>query len=177
MEESNLSIDLISKIFLEVTKSTLEKSTKQDITFSPIIQKIPKVKMKPDMTCFVEFHGDYNGLIVINFSEEAAVDIYKNYMTTMGMPEDEIDNSFASPEISDSIGEITNQIMGQVTKEIDETFKLNALFGQPKALSLNSSIALVIDAEYGENRRLSFRVGNYSFRIEIAMEKVEFIGI
>lgn len=177
MEQYQNSVDAISKIFLEITKTTLETTTQQNIAFSPIIQKIPKVRMKPDLTCFVEFNGDYNGLIVINLSANAAVELYKKYMITMGMPEDELENNFASPEIADSIGEITNQIMGQVMKDVEDKYELSALFGQPKALALNSAITLVIDTDYGENRRLSFKIGNYSFRIEIAMEKTEFISV
>jgi hypothetical protein len=67
--------------------------------------------------------------------------------------------------------------MGQAVKDVGEAFGLNAVFGQPKALTLNSAITLVIDADYAENRRLSFKIGNYSFRIEIAMEHTEFIQI
>ncbi|MCD4675073.1 MAG: DUF3334 family protein [Desulfobacula sp.] len=177
MSEPRISIDEISKIFLITAQHTLETSTKQEITYSSTIQKTPKVSMKPDLTSFVQFNGDYNGLVVINFSANAAFEIYKSYMEAMGMPKDELAATVASPEVSDTIGEITNQVMGQVIKEIDDKYNLNAEFGQPKALTLNSSITLVIDSDYGENRRLSFRIGNYSFRIEIAMEHTEFILI
>ena len=172
-----VSIDEVSKIFLKTAQHTLETSTKQEVTYSSTIQKIPKVSMKPDLTCFVQFNGDYNGLVVINFSASAAFEIYKSYMKAMGMPKEEIATTVASPEVSDTIGEITNQVMGQLTKDIEEKFNLNAIFGQPKALTLNSSITLVIDSDYRENRRLSFKIGNYSFRIEIAMEHSEFVLI
>jgi CheY-specific phosphatase CheX len=177
MSETMISIDEISKIFLTTAQKTLEISTKQDVEYSSTIQKVPKVSMKPDLTCFVQFNGDYNGLVVINFTANAAFEIYRSYMVAMGMPEDELATTVSSPEVSDTIGEITNQLMGQLAKEIEEKYELNATFGQPKALTLNSSITLVIDSDYGENRRLSFKIGNYSFRIEIAMEHTEFILI
>lgn len=172
-----ISIDEISKIFLKTAQNTLETLTKQTVTYSKTIQKTPKVSMKPDLTCFVQFNGDYNGLVVINFSADAAFEIYKSYMTTMGIPKEELATSIAASEVSDTIGELTNQMMGQLIKEIEEAYELNADIGQPKALTLNSSITLVIDSDYGENRRLSFRIGNYSFRIELAMERAEFITI
>ena len=172
-----VSIDEISKIFLETARHTLETSTRQEVTYSSTIQKTPKVSMKPDLTCFVQFNGDYNGLVVMNFSADAAFAIYKSYMKAMGMPKEELATSVASPEVTDTIGEITNQVMGRLTKDIEEKYDLNAVFGQPKALTLNSSITLVIDSDYGENRRLSFKIGNYSFRIEIAMEHTEFVLI
>ncbi len=177
MSKPMISIDEISKILLTTAQKTLEVSTNQDVIYSSTIQKTPKVSMKPDLTCFVQFNGDYNGLVVINFSANAAFAIYKSYMITMGMPKDELASTVASPEVSDTIGEITNQVMGQLAKDIEDKYELNASFGQPKALTLNSSITLVIDSDYGENRRLSFKIGNYSFRIEIAMEHTEFIVI
>ena len=177
MSDVIISIDEISKILLRTARHTLETLTKQEVNYSRTIQKTPKVSMKPDLTCFVQFNGDYNGLMVINFTDDAAFEIYKSYMTAMGMPKDELANTISSPEVTDTIGEITNQMMGQLTKDIDEQFQLNAHFGQPKALTLNSSITLVIDSDYGENRRLSFDIGNYNFRIEIAMEHAEFITI
>lgn len=177
MSDIIISIDEISKIFLTTARHTLETLTKQKVAYSKTIQKTPKVSMKPDLTCFVQFNGDYNGLVVINFSEDAALEIYNSYMKAMGMPEEELVSSISSPEVTDTIGELTNQIMGQLTREIEEKHELNADFGQPKALTLNSSITLVIDSDYGENRRLSFKIGNYSFRIEIAMEHTEFVII
>ncbi|MCP3944759.1 MAG: DUF3334 family protein [Desulfobacteraceae bacterium] len=177
MSKQTLSIDEISKIFLTTTQKTLETSTNQEVTYSTTIQKISKVSMKPDLTCFVQFDGDYIGLVVLNFSAAAAYEIYEKYMLAMGIPKKELTTSNTSPEITDSIGEITNQLMGQVVKDVGDAFDLNAIFGQPKALTLNSAITLVIDADYAENRRLSFKIGNYSFRIEIAMEHTEFIQI
>ncbi|MCG8567315.1 MAG: DUF3334 family protein [Desulfobacterales bacterium] len=172
-----LSIDEISKLFLHTAQKTLEANTQQPITFSSTIQNIPRVSMKPDLTCFVQFDGDYTGLVVLNFSAEAAFAIYRHYMFTMGMPEEELASSIRSPEVTDTIGEITNQLMGNLIKDVEDHFDLNAVFGQPKALTLNSAITLVINAHYAENRRLSFKIGNYSFRIEIAMEHTEFIQI
>ncbi len=172
-----LSIDEISKIFLTTASHTLEKTTGQTVSHSSTIQRIPKVSMKPDLTCFVQFDGDYIGLVILNFTKEAAFEVYKRYMLQMGMPKNELASSISSPEVADSIGEITNQIMGQVIKDVEEKFDLNAVIGQPKALTLNSAITLVIDAYYAENRRLSFKIGNYSFRIEIAMEHTEFVNI
>lgn len=177
MSKPIVSIDEISKIFLKTAQHTLETTTNLEVAYSSTIQRTPKISMKPDLTSFVQFNGDYNGLVVINFSANAAFEIYKSYMKAMGMPKNELARTVASPEVSDAIGEITNQIMGQLTKDVEEKYNLNAVFGQPKALTLNSSITLVINSDYREHRRLSFKIGNYSFRIELAMENTEFILI
>ncbi len=173
----NQSIDSIAKIFLKTTQNTLKKSTGKNITYASTIQKITKVAMMPDLTCFVQFDGDYVGLVIFNFSDEAAFDIYRQYMINMGMPEDGLATSISDPEVADTIGEITNQIMGQLVKAVEEKYDLNACFGQPKALTLSSAITLVINDQYTENRRLSFKINNHTFRIEIAMENTQFIDI
>ncbi|MCP4020212.1 MAG: DUF3334 family protein, partial [Desulfobacteraceae bacterium] len=103
--------------------------------------------------------------------------IYKRYNLAMGLPKEDLVSDYTSTDVVDAIGEITNQLMGQLIKDVDDEFQLNAKFGQPKALTVTSSITLVIDADYGEHRRLSFKFGNYSFRVEIAMEHTEFINI
>ena len=178
MEISNKqSIDNIAKIFLNITQSILEKSTGQEINYANTIQKITRISMRPDLTCFVQFYGDYMGLVIFNFSEEAAFEIYRQYMVNMGMPQDELAVSTSDPEVEDTIGEITNQLMGQLIKAVEEEYDLNACYGQPKALTISSAISLSINDTYTENRRLSFKINNYIFRIEIAMEDTEFIDV
>ncbi|MCA1792935.1 MAG: DUF3334 family protein [Desulfobacteraceae bacterium] len=72
MSSPTNAIDEISKIFLTTIQKTLETGTGQVITFSSTIQDIPRVSMKPDVTSFVQFEGDYTGLVILNFSAEAA---------------------------------------------------------------------------------------------------------
>lgn len=174
---ANQSIDSIAKIFLKTTQHTLNQSTGKEINYANTIQRIPKVSMTPDLTCFVQFDGDYMGLVIFNFSDAAALEIYRQYMINMGMPGDDLATTTSDPEVADTIGEITNQLMGQLIKSVEEKYDLNASYGQPKALTLNSAIILSINDDYTENRRLSFKISNYTFRIEIAMENSEFIFI
>uniref|UniRef100_UPI00257A2E78 DUF3334 family protein n=1 Tax=Desulfobacter sp. UBA2225 TaxID=1961413 RepID=UPI00257A2E78 len=96
---NNHSIDSIAKIFLNTTQCILEKSTGKEINYANTIQKIPRISMRPDLTCFVQFYGDYMGLVIFNFSEEAAFEIYRHYMINMGMPEDELAVSTSDPEV------------------------------------------------------------------------------
>jgi hypothetical protein len=67
--------------------------------------------------------------------------------------------------------------MGQLIKSVEEEYDLNADYGQPKALTIGPAISLSINDTYTENRRLSFKISNYIFRIEIAMENSEFIDV
>ena len=169
------AIDALTTIALQAVKNVFEANTKLPIKASSTVQRVPKVSMRPDIGCFVPFTGDYNGLVVMNFSAGAAMLLYKNYMMSMGLPEDELAKEYTSVEVPDSIGEMINQIMGKITKLTEDAFGLSAYCSQPKALALNSAIILTIDTDYRENRRLSFSINNEKFYFELAMETAEFI--
>ncbi|MEA1933098.1 MAG: chemotaxis protein CheX [Thermodesulfobacteriota bacterium] len=177
METRVPTIDFISGIFCQATKKTLEKSTKKLIKYSDTIQSIPKISLKPELGCFVQFSGDYNGLIVMNLSAKAAMDIYRNYMITMGLPEDDLAKNFTSSEVVDTMGEITNQVMGRAMRMIESKYDLCASFGQPKSLALNNAITLTPEQRYSDNRRMVFAIGTDRFTIELSMEKTEFISL
>lgn len=175
MDYTLKTIDQVSSILCEAVETVLKASTHKKINYSPTIQSIPKVTMRPDIGCFVAISGDYNGLLVVNFSGQAAMNIYKSYMISMGMPENELSSHFTSNEVTDSIGEVVNQIMGEFMRAIAERFHLVAFCGQPKVLALNSTITLSIDSDYRDNRRISFSIEHDRFQVELAMEQTEFI--
>ncbi len=57
-----------------------------NVAYSPMVQKIQKTCLRPDLGCFVLFDGGFSGLVIINFTSEAALEIYRKYMMSMGMP-------------------------------------------------------------------------------------------
>ena len=169
------AIDALTAIALQAVKEVIETNTKIPIHASSTVQRVPKVSMKPEIGCFVPFTGDYNGLVVMNFSAGAAMLLYRSYMMAMGLPEEDLAKEYTNVEVPDSIGEMINQIMGKITKLTQDAFGLSAYCSQPKALALNSAIILTIDTDYRENRRLSFSINNERFYFEIAMETADFI--
>lgn len=177
MNENFKTIDRISGILCEAVERVLTACTQKKVTYSPTIQSIPKITMKPDIGCFVMISGDYNGLLVMNFSGNAALSIYKSYMISMGLPENELSSHFTSNEVTDNIGEMVNQIMGEFMRRVAETYMLIAYCGQPKVLALNSAITLTIDSDYRDNRRISFSIDHDRFQLELALEQTEFITL
>jgi CheY-specific phosphatase CheX len=171
------TIDIVANIFSQATKKTLDKSTKKIIKYSKTIQAIPKVSLKPEIGCFVLFNGDYNGLVVMNFSAGAAMELYTSYMTSMGLPASELAKDYTSNEVVDTMGEMTNQIMGRSMRMVESKFDLSSFFGQPKSLALASAITLTPDLDYQDNRRICFTIGANKFYMELALEKVKFIGM
>lgn len=186
MDDSNLAIDKITKVFCLAAKKTIEKGTKREIKYSKTVQKVQKVSLRPELGCFVQFSGDYNGLIILNFSAEAALILYRNYMLTMGLAEEDLAKNATSTEVVETMAELTNQIMGRAMQMAEQKYDLTSKFGQPKAVYLNSAIILSLenssggvkmspDSQYSDCRRIAFKIDNSRFHMEIAMEKSEFI--
>ena len=180
MIRSSNTANAISRIFCEATKEILEKSTDCDISYSSTIQKVPLIHMRPEIGSFVQFTGDYSGLMIMNFSAGAAMAIYRNSMLKMGFPEEELASEYTADEVSDSIGELINQTIGRVRSSIEAQYGLVASNTQPKAIALTTSINLSIEAadyEQDQCRRLSFHIDGHSFHIELSMERTEFIAM
>lgn len=175
MATKQQTIDIIANLFCQGTKKTLDKSTGKVLKYSNTIQAIPKVSLRPDIGCFVQFTGDYSGLVVMNFSGEAAMELYRSYMTNMGMPTEELATDFTSAEVVDTIGEMTNQIMGRSLRMVESAYDLTSYMGQPKAIALNSAITLTPDSEYQESRRIAYSLETHRFYMEISLERTEFI--
>ena len=177
MSEKQATIDIIAEIFCQAVKKTLDKSTKKSIKYSKTVQVIPKVSLRPEVGCFVQFSGDYNGLVVVNFSAGAAMELYRSYMLAMGMSEKDLAQDSTSAEVVDTMGEMTNQFMGKAMQMVESKFDLTSYIGQPKALSLNTAITLTPDLDFQDNRRLVFSLETHRFYMEMALERTEFISL
>ncbi len=81
--------DDVLLILWKSVQKVLSQTTKTDIQYSPTVQKITKTCLKPDIGCFVLFEGAFSGLVIINMSAGAAVEIYSNYMKQMGFKDNE----------------------------------------------------------------------------------------
>ncbi|MCP5078012.1 MAG: DUF3334 family protein, partial [Psychromonas sp.] len=114
-KSKTITTDDILLVLCNSIKSVLTKATDHQINYSAMVQKINKTCLKPDIGCFVLFDGGFSGLDIINFSAESAVEIYTNYMLHMGIPENELAKSHTADEVSDVMGELMNQIVGDFT--------------------------------------------------------------
>ncbi len=178
--KSNQTLNAISKIICECAKDVLDSVTGKDISYAKTIQKVPVIHLRPDIGCFVLFSGDYSGLMIMNFTAESAMSIYRNQMLQMGIPEEELAIEYTADDVVDSIGEIINQIIGAVRRRMEDQYELVATNTQPKAIALSTSIVLTIDAPEVEKdlcRKLSFKIEGQPFHIEVSMEKTEFISL
>lgn len=171
--------DILLKLCQSVS-GVLTSATGSQINYSAMVQKITKTALKPDFGCFVLFDGGFSGLVVINFTAKAALEVYTNYMRNMGMPEDELAILHTSDEVGDVLGELMNQLVGDFTNKIRKELQTNITQNQPKMLSLNKQVILSVDTnlEKPQARRVTFSTqGNHIFYLEFAMDKTEFIQL
>lgn len=150
------------------------------VTYSALVQKISKTSLKPDIGSFVLFDGGFSGLVVINFSAAAAIEIYQSYMTNMGIPIDELSSQHTSDDVANVMGELLNQILGDFTSLVGKELQTSITQSQPKMLTVNKQLIISIDTNLDrpQSRRVTFKTqkGNI-FYLELAMDRTEFIKL
>ncbi|KLN65923.1 MULTISPECIES: DUF3334 family protein [Vibrio] len=171
--------DILLKLCQSVS-GVLTSATSSQVSYSAMVQKITKTSLKPDFGCFVLFDGGFSGLVVINFTSKAALEVYTNYMRNMGMPEEELAVLHTSDEVADVLGELMNQLVGHFTNQVRKDLQTHITQNQPKMLSLNKQVNLSVDTNLDrpQARRVTFSTeqGNI-FYLELAMDKTEFIQL
>jgi hypothetical protein len=171
--------DVLLSLCNSVT-DVLSAATMSQVRFSGMVQRISKTCLKPDIGCFVLFDGGFSGLVVINFSAAAAMELYESYMLSMGLSKEDLAISHSSDEVSNVMGELMNQIVGSFTVKVGRDLQTHITQNQPKMLALNKQVMLSVDTNLDnpEARRVTFFTArNNIFYLELAMDKTEFIRI
>ena len=171
--------DILMSLCNSVTK-VLTVATQSQIHYSGMVQRINKTCLKPDIGCFVLFDGGFSGLVVINFSAPAAMEMYESYMLSMGMAKNELASSHTADEVSNVMGELMNQIVGDFTCKVARELQTHITQNQPKMLVLNKQVMLSVDTnlEKPEARRVTFYTSrNNIFYLELAIDRIEFIKL
>ena len=171
--------DLLMSLCNSVTK-VLTAATHSQIHYSGMVQRITKTCLKPDIGCFVLFDGGFSGLVVINFSAQTAMELYESYMLSMNMPKESLANSHTSDDVSNVMGELMNQIVGDFTCRVRRELQTHITQNQPKMLVLTKQVMLSVDThlDQPEARRVTFYTGKDNiFYLELAIDGTEFIKL
>lgn len=171
--------DVLMSLCDSVTK-VLNAATQGQVHYSGMVQRISRTCLKPDIGCFVLFDGGFSGLVILNFSGQAAMEIYESYLLSMGMAREDLARSYTSDEVSNVMGELMNQVLGDFTSKVHRELRTTITQSQPKMLVLNKQVTLSVDAnlDQPEARRVTFYTGsNHIFYLELAMDRTEFIPL
>jgi hypothetical protein len=171
--------DVLISLCNSVTR-VLSVATQGTVRYSGMVQRIGKTCLKPDIGCFVLFNGGFSGLVVINFSAAAAMEIYQSYLLSMGMSETDLAPAYTSDEVANVMGELMNQVVGDFTSAIQRELQTRITQNQPKMLVLNQQVVLSVDAnlDQPEARRVTFYTArNNIFYLELAIDRTQFIKL
>jgi len=171
--------DLLISLCNSVSK-VLTAASGSQIHFSAMVQRITKTCLKPDIGCFVLFDGGFSGLVIINFSSLAAMELYERYMLNMGMAREDLASSHTTDEVGNVMGELMNQIVGDFTGKVRHELQTHITQNQPKMLVLNKQVMLSVDThlDQPEARRVTFYTGGGNiFYLELAVDRTEFIKL
>lgn len=178
MEESKTyTTDDIILSLCDSVSYVLSTASKNDVHFTPMIQKITKTTLRPDIGTFVLFTGSFSGMVVVNFPKEAAMEIYKGYMLSMGLQEGDLALNHTSDDVANSLGELMNQIVGNFTSKLNSTLHTTINQSQPKMLALPHEVQISINMtlDNPKVRRVTFNTAsNNVFYVEVAMDDTEF---
>lgn len=171
--------DILLKLCNSVS-GVLTKASHNQINHAAMVQKISKTSLKPDIGCFVIFDGGFSGLVIINFTAEAAMEIYRGYLLNMGLPESELATSHTADEVSNVMGELMNQILGKFISTISQELQTSITQSQPKMLTINKQLVISIEANLDEpvSRRVSFKTASGNvFYLELSIDDTQFLQI
>lgn len=158
----------------------LNTATKTDVKYTPMVQTICKTSLKPDVSTFVIFTGSFSGLVVLNFTKEAAMEFYTNYMASMGIKAKDLAKNYTSEEVQNSLGELMNQILGHFTSHISSTLHGRITQSQPKMLALPHEVQISMNMALDNPviRRVTFTTSeNEVFYLELAMDDTSFTKV
>lgn len=175
-----ISTDDILLMLCKSVTNVLSAATNTEVGYSAMVQKINKTCLKPDIGCFVLFDGGFSGLVIINFTASAALELYQSYLTNMGMPKEELATLHTSDEVSNVLGELMNQIVGDFTGKVGQELLTSINQNQPKMLTINKEVMLSINTNLDrpQARRVTFTTQKHAiFFLELAMDKTEFIQL
>ncbi len=108
------------------------------------------------------------------------MELYRSYLLNMGMSESDLASSHTSDEVSNVMGELMNQVVGDFTGKIRRELQTHITQNQPKMLVLNKQVQLSVDANLDnpEARRVTFyTASNNIFYLELAVDSTEFIKL
>lgn len=180
MSETKIKTVTYSDLLLtlcDCVKQTMTTATANAVKYTPMVQSITKTTLTPDIGTFVMFTGSFSGMVVINFPKETAMELYRCYMSTMGIDENEQARNYTSEEVSNALGELMNQILGHFTRVVNDTLHTSITQSQPKMLALPRELQISISVNLDNPRysKITFYTasGNVFF-LELAMDNTEF---
>ena len=181
MTPAQASMLSVSSLFAEATQEIIEKFCKIEVKVGKNAQFLSTVQISEDIGAFASFHGNYSGLMVLNFEGEAALELVASSMRSMGMPESEVPSHYMADDVRGTIGELVNNIIGDARVKIQNKFDLSATATIPAVLPIATPIGLVFKSSSTDGNvciRLVFTTPeSHRFHLELNMEGSQIVAL
>jgi CheY-specific phosphatase CheX len=163
-----------ARIFGDTICDIVRRSSGLTVQMSGTAQYVPGPRLSGDIASFVTFHGDYSGLLVLNFEGQSALEITQAILGRAGLTGGDLPQHFASENARGALGELTNQVVGHARQSIQKRWDLSADANIPVVVPLTGLNGLELHAGgWGEEQciRLGLRTpGQRRFHLELALE-------
>ncbi|MBI5178549.1 MAG: DUF3334 family protein [Nitrospinae bacterium] len=174
MNLSKTSSSGIAKLFAHVVQDLLQKTTGKKFHISTTIMQIPNIKLSGDISAFVTYYGDYNGLMVFNFEGPAALEVVRSMLSGMGLGEEDLPKNHTSDEVRNNVGEFTNQAIGKIRSTIQLKYDIAAKANIPAVVPITVPLSITMETK-GHTEMECIRIvftteQNNRFHMELAME-------
>jgi len=139
---------------------------------APSFYVIHGAQTRHRVSSLLDFTGGINGFVIINYPDEAAVDVVSTFMQRMGLPPEDCPKS-VSEEVVNTLGEIINQVLGKFRKNIQDRYGLTAESGTPITMMVNTMLRLSpigIDENYYVRGQIS-TPNSKAFYIEFCVQQ------
>jgi hypothetical protein len=152
--------DLLMSLCNSVTR-VLSVATQSQVHYSGMVQRISKPASSPTLAALCCSMAASRAWSSSTFGL-AAMELYQSYLLSMGMSKEDLVSSYTSDEVSNVMGELMNQVVGDFTGKIRRELQTHITQNQPKMLVLNKQVMLSVDANLDnpEARRVTFYTGN-----------------
>ncbi len=181
MSASKSSILAISSLFAKAALEVIEKFCKVEVTVGKNAQMLSTIQISEDIGAFASFHGNYSGLMVLNFEGEAALELVVSSMKNMGMPAEDIPTHYMADDVRSTIGELVNNIIGNARVMIQKKYDFSAVATIPAVLPIANPIGLFFKSSATDSNeciRLVFTTASgHRFHLELTMESSQFIEL
>lgn len=176
-KKKNINYDDLLLGLCDSVSGVLSAATSHKVKYAPMVQRISKTTLTPDIGTFVMFTGSFSGMVVINFPKETAMELYSEYMTSMGISKKDQALNYTSEEVSNALGELMNQILGNFTKKVNDKLHTSITQSQPKMLAMPRELQISINVNLDNPiySKVTFTTeGSNVFFLELAMDNTEF---
>jgi len=137
----------MTKLFSESYVEIFNKMGAGGFTVSPSFYLIGSAQTRHRVASLLDFTGGVNGLVIINYPEDAAISVVKEFLMGMGLSDEDTPTAIAE-EVTNTLGEICNQVLGNFRKNLEEKYGFQASSGTPMTMLVNTMLSLrPVDSE------------------------------